>query len=423
MRLMDGGSGGGPTAYDNKHSTPKPYQPTTDNGRSAYVRKTTAAKPKVTPKKTTTIKPSSRVVSARTVTTPTTYTPTTKPTIAPTTYTPATITTSGPSYSTLSNNYLNQLTNTTNKVYDQQKAATLAQLKADQQAAVSKLNGQKKDTAVAYQGQRNQADVVAAQNVQKLRELMASNGLNASGENVTAQASASSDRQNSINALNLQQQSAISGINNQINDLNNPARQQAALAQIESERSKALLDNQNTAQEKAWREYTYNNMSANEKATLEWAKQQYGEDAAWKMYELQTTTAASIAQSQAEVNAYTGATSTSGGGGIKTTGTTPFNQNLQSAAAKANIPSSWLNIMTEIAKRESGFNPQALNKSSGTYGYAQFQEYNVDSYNKKYGLDYRNNPVDQLVAMYHYIQDRYGTAENALKWWDSHHWY
>jgi hypothetical protein len=159
--------------------------------------------------------------------------------------------------------------------------------------------------------------VVSAQNVQKLRELMAANGLNASGENVTAQASANSDRQNSINSLNLQQQSAVRDINNQINDVNNPAKQQAVVASIESERAKALLDAKNTAEEKAWREYTYNNMSANEKSTLEWAKQQYGEDAAWKMYELQYNTEAANAQNQAQVNAYTGATSTSGGGGTQ----------------------------------------------------------------------------------------------------------
>jgi hypothetical protein len=89
MRLMDGGSGGGTTAYDKKYSTPKPYQATTDNGRSAYLRKIAAKpkpKPKTTTKKTTsTYKPSSRVVSSRYVTpTPTTpaapvtpFTPTT----------------------------------------------------------------------------------------------------------------------------------------------------------------------------------------------------------------------------------------------------------------------------------------------------------------------------------------------------------
>lgn len=38
---------------------------------------------------------------------------------------------------------------------------------------------------------------------------------------------------------------------------------------------------------KQWREYTYNNMSAAEKAQFEWTKKTYGEDAAWRMYELE----------------------------------------------------------------------------------------------------------------------------------------
>jgi hypothetical protein len=226
--------------------------------------KVAAKKPTTTAKKTTTTKKaptstykaptvsaSSRVVSSRSVTTPTTsYStkPTTSYSAKPTT---TATTTASPNLSTLTNNYLTQLTTNTNKVYDQQKAATLAQMKADQQAAVAKLNTQKKDTAVSYQGQRNQTDVVMAQNVQKVRELMAANGLNASGENVTAQASANSDRLGAINALNLQQQSAIRGINDQINDVNNPAKQQAALAQIEAQRSQALLDAKNNAARKS----------------------------------------------------------------------------------------------------------------------------------------------------------------------------
>jgi hypothetical protein len=360
--------------------------------------------------KTTTVKPSSRVVSARTVPTPTTK--------APTPYTPTTTTTSGPSYSTLSNNYLTQLTNNTNKVYDQQKAATLAQMKADQQAAIAKLNGQKKDTSVAYQGQRNQADVVSAQNVQKLRELMASNGLNASGENVTAQASANSDRQNSINALNLQEQSAVRNINDQINDVNNPAKQQAALAQIESERAKALLDNQNTAQEKAWREYTYNNMSASEKANLDWAKTQYGEDAAWRMYELKYTTEATNAQSQAQVNAYTGANATSKGG---VSGPAKFQTHMQTAIKKG-VPADWAPLLSEIVKRESSYNPYAKNPNSSAYGYGQFLTSTRNNYEKKTGLDY-NDPVNQLIMMYQYVKDRYGTPQNALAFWNKNHWY
>jgi hypothetical protein len=359
--------------------------------------------------KTTTVKPSSRVVSARTV-------PTTK---APTPYTPTTTTTASPNLSTLTNKYLTDVNSQINKIYDQQKATQLASFNADKTAAINKLNAQKKDTSVAYQGQRNQADVVSAQNVQKLRELMAANGLNASGENVTAQAGANSDRQNSINSLNLQEQSAVRDINNQINDQNNPARQQAAVAQIEAERAKALLEGKNTAEEKAWREYTYNNMSASDKAQLEWAKTQYGEDAAWKMFELKYTTEATNAQNQAQVTAYTGGNATGTGGGVS--GPSKFQTHMQTAI-KRGVPSDWAPLLSEIVKRESSYNPYAKNPNSSAYGYGQFLTSTRNNYEKKTGLDY-NDPVNQLIMMYQYVKDRYGTPQNALAFWTKNHWY
>jgi hypothetical protein len=46
-------------------------------------------------------------------------------------------------------------------------------------------------------------------------------------------------------------------------------------------------------------------MSAQEKATLNWAKQQYGEDAAWKMFELKYNGEIQKATNQAQVDAYT----------------------------------------------------------------------------------------------------------------------
>jgi hypothetical protein len=361
--------------------------------------------------KTTTVKPSSRVVSARTVPTPTTK--------APTPYTPTTTTIASPNLSTLTNKYLTDVNAQINKIYDQQKATQLASFNADKTAAINKLNAQKKDTSVAYQGQRNQADVVSAQNVQKLRELMAANGLNASGENVTAQAGANSDRQNSINSLNLQEQSAVRDINNQINDQNNPARQQAAVAQIESERAKALLEGKNTAEEKAWREYTYNNMSASDKAQLDWAKTQYGEDAAWKMFELKYTTEATNAQNQAQVTAYTGGNATGTGGGVS--GPSKFQTHMQTAI-KRGVPADWAPLLSEIVRRESSYNPYAKNPNSSAYGYGQFLTSTRNNYEKKTGLDY-NDPVNQLIMMYQYVKDRYGTPQNALAFWNKNHWY
>jgi hypothetical protein len=53
--------------------------------------------------------------------------------------------------------------------------------------------------------------------------------------------------------------------------------------------------------EESWRKYVYNNLSASEKAQLDWAKQQYGEDQAWRMFELEYN--GNLQQSMAETEA------------------------------------------------------------------------------------------------------------------------
>jgi uncharacterized protein YbjQ (UPF0145 family) len=89
-----------------------------------------------------------------------------------------------------------------NSIYDSQRKAQLDQLKAQRDRAIGQLNKQKTDLAPVYQAQRNQADVVNAQNVNRLRELMAANGINASGESLTTQANLASSRQNALNDIN-----------------------------------------------------------------------------------------------------------------------------------------------------------------------------------------------------------------------------
>jgi hypothetical protein len=182
-----------------------------------------------------------------------------------------------------------------------------------------------------------------------------------------------------------------------------------------------LLDNQNTAQEKAWREYTYNNMSASEKANLDWAKTQYGEDAAWRMFELKYTTEATNAQNQAQVTAYTGANSHIGRRWNKASGPKTFKTHMQTAI-KRGVPADWAPLLSEIVRRESSYNPYAKNPNSSAYGYGQFLTSTRNNYEKKTGLDY-NDPVNQLIMMYQYVKDRYGTPQNALAFWNKNHWY
>jgi hypothetical protein len=328
-----------------------------------------------------------------------------------------------PSFQDLTKQYLDDSRSEVNKLYDQQKNSRLQQLKAQRDAAIGKINTQKQGTRQDFYNQRNQADVVNAQNVARLREIMAANGINASGENLTTQAAANSDRQNSLNALNQQEQSQMSVYDNQISDINNPAEEQAIISQIEAERSKAIIDAQNTATERAWRSYTFNNMSATEKQQLEWAKSQYGEDAAWRMFELQYNGNMQQATNQAQIAAL-GFNGAQGGGGTATksaSGPAAF-QSHMSQAVQRGVDPSWVPLLSEIVKKESSFNPNAKNPKSTAYGYGQFLSSTRANYEKKTGLNY-SDPVNQLIMMAAYVRDRYGSPANALAFWNKNKWY
>jgi muramidase (phage lysozyme) len=69
-------------------------------------------------------------------------------------------------------------------------------------------------------------------------------------------------------------------------------------------------------------------------------------------------------------------------------------------------------------------NTKRQKSDSTAYGYGQFLTGTRNEYEKKTGLDY-SDPVNQLIMMAQYVKDRYGTPENALKFWHSHnpHWY
>lgn len=145
--------------------------------------------------------------------------------------------------------YMKQMQDQVNAIYDQQKQAQLGQLNASRDKAVGRINQQKAEVAPQYQSARNQSDVVNAQNVQRLREMMASSGLQSSGENVTASTGLQNARQNSLNGLNLQEQQTINDFNRQIADLNDPASEQALIASLEAQRAQALFDSSMRADE------------------------------------------------------------------------------------------------------------------------------------------------------------------------------
>lgn len=74
-----------------------------------------------------------------------------------------------------------------------------------------------------------------------------------------------------------------------------------------------------------------------------------------------------------------------------------------------------------ILQRESGFNTYAKNPKSSAFGLGQL----ILSNRKKYlGSDYATTDArKQLQAFRMYVHDRYGTADNAVKFWQTKGWY
>jgi hypothetical protein len=303
-----------------------------------------------------------------------------------------------PTLDDLINKYYAATQGDINTLYDKQNSQQQATLKSQQDTATA-------NTKQDYYTKRNAADVVNAQNVQKLRELMASQGIAASGDNLTLNAKANSDRLNSLNTLNTQEQAAL-------NDINNPSKAQAITNAIETARAQALLNAKQSAYNRAWGEFQYNNPSAYQQASLAMSK-----------YNLDSTNAANSAANQAALDYYNsmGFNGSSGGGGTAASGNAAFNQNMASAV-KRGVDSSWVPILTEIVRRESSFNPNAHNPTSTAYGYGQFLDSTRSAYEKKTGLSY-NDPVNQLIMMAQYVKDRYGNPQNALAFWNKNHWY
>ena len=87
---------------------------------------------------------------------------------------------------------------------------------------------------------------------------------------------------------------------------------------------------------------------------------------------------------------------------------------------QAGFKPSEYTAINSIIRRESGWNPRAINPSSGAYGLPQSLP---GSKMKSAGSDWRSNPVTQLKWMRKYVNGRYGGAQKALAWWNSHHWY
>ncbi|MEE1927789.1 transglycosylase SLT domain-containing protein [Streptomyces sp. TRM 70351] len=75
---------------------------------------------------------------------------------------------------------------------------------------------------------------------------------------------------------------------------------------------------------------------------------------------------------------------------------------------------------SNIVERESTWNYQATNPSSGAYGLVQALPASKMS---SVGADWRTNPATQIKWGLKYMNERYGSPCGAWEWWQVNHWY
>lgn len=96
--------------------------------------------------------------------------------------------------------------------------------------------------------------------------------------------------------------------------------------------------------------------------------------------------------------------------------TTAVNGNKQDWLIASGIPESDWTYVDYIVSKESTWNPNAVNKSSGACGLAQALPCS------KLGPNW-NDPVVALKWQYNYVKARYGSYAGAYSFWLSNHWY
>lgn len=84
--------------------------------------------------------------------------------------------------------------------------------------------------------------------------------------------------------------------------------------------------------------------------------------------------------------------------------------------AQSGIPAAHWGYVDSIVTRESGWNPNAVNKSSGACGLGQ--QLPCGKWSGAW-----NDPVAALKAMTGYVNSRYGGWDGAVAFWNTNHWY
>ncbi|GAA2453405.1 transglycosylase SLT domain-containing protein [Streptomyces macrosporus] len=90
------------------------------------------------------------------------------------------------------------------------------------------------------------------------------------------------------------------------------------------------------------------------------------------------------------------------------------------AMAQQIVGAGQFQCFSNIVERESGWNYQAQNPSSGAYGLVQALP---GSKMASAGADWRTNPATQIKWGLNYMNDRYGSPCGAWEFWQANHWY
>jgi len=101
---------------------------------------------------------------------------------------------------------------------------------------------------------------------------------------------------------------------------------------------------------------------------------------------------------------------------VQTTSTTAVSGSKYDWLQQAGVPQSDWQYADYIISKESGWNPNAVNKSSGACSLAQALPCS------KIGPDWRN-PVTAIKWQYSYVKARYGGYAGAYQFWLANKWY
>lgn len=90
--------------------------------------------------------------------------------------------------------------------------------------------------------------------------------------------------------------------------------------------------------------------------------------------------------------------------------------NKQTWLKASGIPASQWKYVDYIVSKESSWNPNAINRSSGACGLGQ--QLPCGKWPGRW-----NDPVAALKAQYTYVRDRYGGYAQAYAYWRANNWY